>query len=152
VKRDTKIVGGFLAAIPVIILGLSTLCTWAIAHGAAMNWRLLFRMLCHGIIARSFTLFDVPMPICARCTGIYIGLFAGLVAFMLFPRIEERLARYSMYAAAVPMAVDGLTQALGLRESFNALRVATGFVAAFAFGIWVLSAVEQRDMRAFTTS
>lgn len=151
-RRDTKIVASCLAAIPVVILGAATLCNWAIGHGASMQWRLVFRMLCHGIVARCFTLFGAPMPICARCTGIYVGLFAGLLAFLVWPRVEERLARYAMVAAALPMAVDGLTQATGLRESTNPLRVTTGIVAAFVFGMWVLSAVEQRRADAVTTS
>ncbi|MFP5246474.1 MAG: DUF2085 domain-containing protein, partial [Thermoanaerobaculia bacterium] len=75
-KRDTKIVLGVIAAIPTVILGAATLCTWAIAHGASEKWRLLFRMTCHGIAERCFELFGTPMPICARCTGIYLGMFA----------------------------------------------------------------------------
>jgi len=140
-RRDTKIVAAFVSAIPVLILGASTLCAWAISRGASMRWRLLFRAMCHGIETRCLTLFGVPMPICARCTGIYFGLFFGVVAFAIYPFVEERLARMVMYAAAVPMAVDGITQALRLRESTNPLRLATGFAAAFTFGLWALSAI-----------
>ena len=77
-KRDTLIVGAVIAAIAVAILGGSVLCTWAIAHGASMQWRVLFRLFCHGIPSRCLTLWNVPMPICARCTAIYAGLFAGV--------------------------------------------------------------------------
>jgi uncharacterized membrane protein len=151
-RRDTKIVAAVVSAIAVFILGASSLCAWAIAHGASMRWRLLFRLLCHGIERRCLTMFDVPMPICARCTGFYIGLFAGVAAFTLFPIVEERLMRSTMYVAALPMAIDGLTQALGLRESTNPLRLATGFVAAFAFGIWALVAIERQAPRAVNPS
>ncbi len=142
-KRDTRIVAAFVSAIPVLILGASSICTWAIANGASMRWRLLFRIMCHGIERRCLDLFGVPMPICARCTGIYAGLFAGVLVFALFPIIEERLLRITLYAAAVPMALDGITQAIGLRESTNPLRLATGFIAAFVFGMWALSAIEE---------
>lgn len=151
-RRDTKIVAAFLSAIPIVILGASSLCAWAIAHGASTRWRLLFRMLCHGIEQRCLTMFGAPMPICARCTGIYIGLFAGIIAFLIFPMIEERVMRTTMYLAALPMAIDGLTQALGLRESTNPLRLVTGFVAAFAFGMWALVAIERQAPRAINPS
>lgn len=151
-KRDTKIVAAFVSAIPVLILGASSLCAWAIAGGASMRWRLLFRVMCHGIEKRCLTMFGVPMPICARCTGIYIGLFAGVLAFALYPVIEERLLRMAMYVAAVPMAIDGVTQAIRLRESTNPLRLATGFIAAFAFIIWALSAVEMHKREAVSPS
>jgi len=151
-RRDTKIVAAFLAAIPIVILSSSSLCAWAIAHGASTRWRLLFRMLCHGIEQRCLTMFGVPMPICARCTGIYVGLFAGIIGFLIFPIVEEGMMRTMMALAALPMAIDGLTQALGLRESTNSLRFVTGFVAAFAFGMWALVTIERQAPRAVNPS
>jgi uncharacterized membrane protein len=151
-RRDTKIVLAVLAAIPTIILGTSTLCAWAIANGASMRWRLLFRLLCHGRVERCLSLFDAPMPICARCTGIYVGLLAGMALFPLIPWLRERMMRMVALAAVVPLGIDGVTQLLGLHESVNPLRVVTGVIAGFAFGLWILSAVQQPRDAAFTTS
>lgn len=150
-KRDTKIVLGVLAAIPTVILGASALCSWAIAQGASMRWRLLFRLLCHGRVERCFELFGAPMPICARCTGIYLGMLAGLFAFPLIPVLRERVMRMVAFVAILPLGLDGLTQLFGLRESVNPLRVATGLIAGMAFGLWILSAVERREDALFTT-
>lgn len=147
-RRDTRIVAGFLTSAAALILGASTLCAWAVAHGASPRWRVLFRVMCHGIERRCLTMFGVPMPICARCTAIYIGLIAGVAVFMLVPLLEERLMRVIVYAAAIPMLIDGLTQATGLRESTNLLRLITGFVAAFAFGMWAVTAVEGGRLKA----
>jgi uncharacterized membrane protein len=150
-KRDTKIVLGVLAGIPTVILGAAALCSWAIAQGASMRWRLLFRLLCHGRVERCFELFGAPMPICARCTGIYLGLLAGLFAFPLIPVLRERVMRTVAFVAVLPLGLDGLTQLFGLRESVNPLRVATGLIAGMAFGLWILSAVERREDALFTT-
>jgi len=141
-KRNTRIVATVLALIPAWILGTSTLCTWAVAQGASPHWRLLFRILCHGIARRCFDLWGTPMPICARCTGIYAGMLAGIVFFAVLPRIEERIARWVLGIAAVPMVIDGLTQLALLRESTNGLRVETGLLAGAALTFWALSAVE----------
>lgn len=152
-KRDTKIVLGAIASIPTVILGFSALCTWAVAHGASPKWRYLFRTLCHGKPERSFHLFDTPMPICARCTGIYLGVLAGIALFRLvIPWLQERVMRIVAFVALTPLAIDGLTQLTGMRESTNELRVVTGVIAGLAFGLWILSAVERRDDAAFTTS
>ncbi|HKR65808.1 MAG TPA: DUF2085 domain-containing protein [Thermoanaerobaculia bacterium] len=151
-KRDTKIVLGVITPIPLSILTASTLCAWAIAHGASMRWRVLFRVLCHGIPERCLLLFGVPMPICARCTAIYAGMLLGLAAFVIAPLLRERVMRAFAFAALVPMGIDGLTQLAGLRESTNPLRIATGVIAGFAFGLWILSAVERRDDAVVTTS
>jgi uncharacterized membrane protein len=151
-KRDTKIVLGVVAAIPTLILGFATLCSWAIAHGASPKWRLLFRVMCHGLERRCLELFDVPMPICARCAGIYAGLVLGLAAFWLIPLLREKVMRIVAFVAVTPLALDGLTQLTGLRESTNELRIATGVIAGLAFGLWVLSAVERRDEAMLTNS
>lgn len=144
-KRDTKIVLAVVAAIPTVILSASALCSWAIAMGASEQWRLLFRIMCHGRPERSLALAGVAMPICARCVGIYAGLLVGLAAFWLIPYLRERVVRPFALAAVIPLAIDGLTQLAGLRESTNELRIATGIIAGLAFGMWVLSAVERRE-------
>ena len=151
-SRDTKIVFAFTGAIPALILGASAICSWAISSGASMSWRLLFRFICHGRIERSLELFGAPMPICARCTGIYAGLLIGLVAYWLFRSLREKTMRMIAFAAVTPLAIDGLTQLTGLRESTNELRIATGLIAGIAFGLWILSAVERRDDAVFTAS
>ena len=150
-KRDTKIVFAVVAAIPTVILGAATLCSWAIAQGASMRWRLLFRMMCHGRVERCLQLFGTPMPICARCTGIYLGLLAGLFVFPIVPWLRERVMRTVTFIALMPLAIDGVTQLTGLRESVNPLRIATGVIAGLAFGLWILSAVERRGEALFTT-
>src|SRR5512132_4352999 len=116
-KRDTKIVMAVVAAIPIVILSLSTLCSWALAHGASLRWRLPFLLLCDGIPDRCFHLFGVTMPICARCTGIYVGLLAGLLAFWMLPVGTERAMRTAAFITVAPLAIDGLTQLARLRES-----------------------------------
>lgn len=146
-KRDTKIVLGFVAAIPGVILGAAALCSLAIANGASMQWRVLFRLLCHGMVTRCLELFGVPMPVCARCVGIYAGMLAGLLAFVLMPFLREKVVRRIALLAVLPLALDGLTQLTGLRESTPELRMVTGLIAGIAFGLWILSAVERRGER-----
>ena len=143
-KRDTAILSAVLAFISTAILGASSLCAWAIASGASMKWRLLFRVFCHGIPERCLTIAGVPMPICARCTAIYAGLAAGIALFWLVPVLTEIAARRLLFVAAIPMAIDGLTQLVRLRESTNLLRIETGVIAGTAFAFWALSAVENR--------
>ena len=145
VKRDTKIVAGVIAGIASAILAASVTCAFAIAHGASMRWRLLFRFFCHGIPERCLYLWNVPMPICARCTAIYVGLIVSIAVFLILPRMTERVARIVLCAAAVPMAIDGFTQLAKLRVSTNTLRIETGLVLGIAFGIWALSAIENHS-------
>lgn len=151
-KRDTRIVAGTLAAIAMLIAGPALLCSWAISAGAPAAWRLPFRIFCHGMAERSLHVFGEAMPICARCFAIYAGLIIGIAVFALWPRIEEQGARIILFLAVLPIGIDGVTQAAGLRVSTNLLRIATGAAVAIAFAIWALAAVEHRDETAVTTS
>ena len=169
VSRDTQITAVCLAALALIILGASTSATIAIAHGASPMLRLPFKLLCHGIPHRCLTIFDTPMPICARCVGIYCGFLAGLVLFVIViktadsrqqtadlgpvphPRLMSTV-RYLLCIAVIPILVDGGTQAIGLRESTNPLRLATGLTVGAAFGLWVLVSIETRARQRFAPS
>jgi len=100
--------------------------------------------LCHQLPERSFTAGGVQLPVCARDTGIYLG-FA--VAFLVITLLERRrraseppaawvLALAGLMVAA--MGVDGLTSYLGLRETTNDLRLATGLAAGFGLAVIVI--------------
>ena len=141
-KRDSAIVAAVLGALSAAILSVTLACTWAIAHGASMRWRVLFRPFCHGIPERCLVVWGVPMPICARCTAIYAGLGLAVLAFVLLPRMSEAAARMVLLIAVLPLAVDGFTQLARLRESTNVLRSATGLAAGIAFGLWAITVVE----------
>lgn len=137
-----------LPVLPLFVLFAALLATHAIATGASERWRLLFRPLCHGIAERCLVVWGSAMPICSRCTAIYAGLFAGMVLFWLLPRVREAILRRAMFVAALPLAIDGVTQAVGLRLSNNPLRIGTGFLAAFVFGWWVITAIDTPVERA----
>jgi uncharacterized membrane protein len=118
----------------------SATCAWLVAHGWSPHWRIAFRLICHGIESRCLLLFGVRMPICARCTAIYGGLILGSLLFRLSPAIQEKRARIVAAVGLLPMAIDGVTQLIRVRESTNLLRVETGLVAGMAIALWALSA------------
>jgi uncharacterized membrane protein len=142
-KRNARIAAVALGSAAAGVLSAALFCTLAIAQGASMRWRLPFRALCHGIIARCLTIQGAPMPICARCSAIYAGLVIGSMLFAAtWKWIDPRIMRALLVLAAVPIGVDGLTQAIGLRESTNVLRLATGFPAALMFALWLLATLQ----------
>src|SRR5260221_5736046 len=126
------------------MLGGSVVCSWLISQGWGMQWRMLFRLVCHGIPSRCLLLFGVPMPICARCTAIYGGLIVGTLLSGLLPEMRETTARIIVALSALPMAIDGGTQLIRLPEITNALRLETGLVAGIAIALWALPASRTR--------
>ncbi|MCC7105081.1 MAG: DUF2085 domain-containing protein [Chloroflexi bacterium] len=74
---------------------------------------------------------------CERDVAIYTGaLLAGLLFIAL--RSKLRPLRWSLFMALiVPMALDGLTQLLGLRESNVELRTLTGLLFGIV-SVWLV--------------
>jgi uncharacterized membrane protein len=96
-----------------------------------------FHFLCHQDPDRSFQIAGHQMAVCERCVAIYAALFLG---GLLFALLRSRLAPLSprgLLLFALPMAIDGLTQLAGLRESTWELRIITG--ALFGLGVcWMV--------------
>jgi len=86
-------------------------------------------LACHGIPDRCLSLGGRRMPICARCTGIYLGYLALVVFAARFWQTGTLPAPLPLLALHLPLLLDGLTQAAGWRQSNNALRLLTGVLA-----------------------
>lgn len=86
-------------------------------------------MVCHQRPDRTIIVGGVNLPVCARDTGIYIGL---LISYLLLPMRDRKsygpLNLFITLSMALPMIVDALTQLLGFRVSTNDIRLATGLL------------------------
>jgi uncharacterized membrane protein len=115
--------------------------------------------VCHRIDLRSFHLGTRAMPLCARCSGMYLGALAALGGLLAmgkaraggFPR-PALLALFGVFAAA--WAVDGLNSYLTLipgaphaYEPNNVLRLATGLLMGLTLGVIVFAGVNQNAWR-----
>ncbi len=97
--------------------------------------------LCHQIPARSFSGGGVQLPVCSRDTGIYVGCCVSLLVIAVlhrpdrpreFPSVWGWIAFATMVGS---MAVDGITENLGLRSTTNELRLITGLLCGYAIAM-----------------
>ncbi|WP_313529082.1 DUF2085 domain-containing protein [Anaerotignum sp.] len=83
---------------------------------------------------RSFILGGMTLPVCARCTGIYSGIFFSMVFFLIFRRLDGNCP-YSTKGlimgtfAFIPISIDGFFSYMGFWESNQLMRVVTGALA-----------------------
>jgi uncharacterized membrane protein len=107
--------------------------------------------VCHRIPERSFSVAGRQLPLCARCSGLYLGAFAGLITLASSGR--GRAGRFPARPYALLLgffmlawAADGFNSFLALLgllhlyEPTNRLRLLTGALAGVAVAAVLLPA------------
>ncbi len=92
--------------------------------------------VCHRIDARSFLVGDRPMPLCARCSGMYLGALMGMIYLTRWGRragMPPLKISIVLGIFVLAFAVDGVNSYLHffprapeLYEPHNVLRLLTG--------------------------
>ena len=118
--------------------------------------------VCHRISERSFHIGDRQLPLCARCTGMYMGAMTGLVFQMVIGYKRHKLPHWSVLVMLVVLTaafgIDGSNSYLYLIKTIspgalpnipnlyipnNALRVLTGSGMGLAMVLMLLPAFNQ---------
>lgn len=81
---------------------------------------------CHQMPERSFFYKGRQFPVCARCTGVFIGQLAAVVC-NIFTDISVKI---SVLFLGI-MGVDWSIQEAGIKESTNTRRFLTGILGGF---------------------
>jgi len=100
--------------------------------------------LCHQRIERTFKIDSLNMPVCSRCTGIYLGIFLSLITIILLERkIKGKLPSLKIMLVSVGtiliMGADVTLSAMGIIESSNIIRFITGFTAGWFIALLLFS-------------
>jgi uncharacterized membrane protein len=111
--------------------------------------------LCHRITERSFTINGRQFPLCARCSGMYLGVALVFIILALAGRMRRALLPplpllLILFAFIAIMGIDGLNSyshffpnAPHLYEPRNWLRLLTGMGTGVAMGLILMPALAQ---------
>lgn len=94
-------------------------------------FNLVGSFICHQLPSRTLYVGNMALPVCARDTGIYAGIFTSALFLLLFRRLKAQrppgtMVSIFMCAFMLPMVIDGLLSYLGIIESNNITRLLTG--------------------------
>ncbi len=81
---------------------------------------------CHQMPERSFFVGNYQFPVCARCTGVYLG---GVLALILYWFIKPNIFLSIIFCTI--MFLDWEIQYKEILESTNLRRLITGIVAGY---------------------
>jgi uncharacterized membrane protein len=102
-----------------------------------------FSPICHQISERSFHVEAHPFAVCARCFGVYFGLFFGFAIYPVLRKIDEiePLPRFWLFLSMIPIAVDWSLGVFGIWENTHLSRFLTGLILGAACGIFIVPAL-----------
>ncbi|WP_420489662.1 DUF2085 domain-containing protein [Neobacillus vireti] len=94
------------------------------------------RAICHQLDERSLYASGLALSVCARDTGIYIGIFSTLLYLHIFKRktkltIPTIKISFLLLLFMVPMMIDGLGSYTHLFQSNNVRRLISGICFGF---------------------
>lgn len=93
--------------------------------------RQCFGPVCHQLPSRSPQIGGVPVALCDRCSGIYLGLVVGVSATGWGPHSWRTLGGYGQYlllGAVVPLGLNWVGPVLGLWSNGPIGRALTGLL------------------------
>ena len=106
--------------------------------------------ICHQLPARSFHTWSAQWPVCARCTGIYLGAAAAVIAMVRLkpdPTDDQtattRRARVLLAVAALPTAVTLIYEWSTGETPSNAIRALAGAPLGAAVAFIIIAALHQ---------
>jgi uncharacterized membrane protein len=107
---------------------------------AASALYLGFHAACHQIPERSFHIDRYPFAVCARCTGVYVGLTAGIVLYPLLRTItrSDFPPRQWLFLAALPTTLDFALGVTGIVENTHLSRFLTALLLGVGVAFYVL--------------
>lgn len=131
------------AIVAVGVLTLVVAAPWLVAHGYPLAAALIYQAfspLCHQVPSRSFHLDGVPFTVCARCTGVYLGVVVGVLIYPLRVRIDNETmpSRVLLLAGVAPLAIDGLANLIRIYSSSMNVRAATGVIAGVVMAWFIV--------------
>jgi uncharacterized membrane protein len=104
--------------------------------------------VCHQIPERSFHISGIQLPVCARCSGLYLGAVIGMAALLAASSrcISFAGARTLLIVTSIPTVVTAATAWVGLWDPANAVRATLALPLGFAVGA-IVAAVLTRRLR-----
>jgi len=133
-KHWLALATGLNALFVAMALLTPVLAAWGYTSLATPLWN-FYHLFCTQ--EHVYRLMGEPLALCQRNLAIFTATLLGMLCFSRARRHIVTLSVLGYVVLALPMALDGLTQLTGLRESSVELRTFTGVLFGLA-SIWYL--------------
>ncbi len=157
-----KMVSRRWLAVGIVLIALLLMGFYTVTNPERLSGSVLLKgadvagyAFCHRISSRSFTIAGRQFPLCARCTGMYLGVILTLVLLLLAGRwrwsqLPPARIMLVLIGFVALMGIDGLNSYSHFFPNIphlytpqNWLRLLTGLGTGLAMGAFVFPALAQ---------
>lgn len=141
IQLQNKLLYGALLIIAgsLVVIGLGPgLFSYA---GIDTSWQyIFFEKLCHQDPIRSYSINQISMAVCARCLGIYVAFFAGLILLPFINVILGLNKKWKTSFVILAIALNGVdigANALQFWQNTTESRLLLGIVFGFSIAVLI---------------
>jgi uncharacterized membrane protein len=152
VNARPLILWSVMAAGALLIVGLIFSAPLAMAHDdgfLALAVYGAFSHVCHQRPERSFFVMGHQLAVCARCTGVYVGVATAALIYPLvrsLKRVDTPQRRW-LFIAAVPLVIDFGLEFLGLWHNTHLSRFTTGALLGAVALFYIMPGLMELSLR-----
>ncbi|MFS0775399.1 DUF2085 domain-containing protein [Neobacillus sp. 3P2-tot-E-2] len=109
------------------------------------------RAICHQLEERSLLVSGEALAVCARDTGIYIGVFSTFI-YLHFTKRKQSVTipsikmSFILLLFLVPLMIDGLGSYINLFDSNNPRRLMTGIAFGFVLPYFIYPLLSKKSL------
>jgi uncharacterized membrane protein len=149
--RRPLITWSLVAAGAFVVVALLFAAPVARANGSTSTAFLIYEIfshVCHQSPERSFFVAGNALAVCARCTGLYVGFAAAVVAYPFLTSLKRIHTpdRKWLFIAATPLAIDFALGFLGIWENTHTSRFLTGALLAAVSVFFIMPGLVQLSL------
>lgn len=158
IDRMARSIGRHWLRIVLVAMGVFVGLAWLVPVFSALGWwdianpiYTAYALTCHQLPERAGSIFGYQVAFCYRNTALYGGmlLFGGLYGLARdrnvswLRSLKSPIAWWVFALFLLPMAIDGLTHMLGLRDNMDTMNIDATFVSfyigsqAFSLNWWL---------------
>jgi uncharacterized membrane protein len=116
------------------------------AYGLSVPTYLVASRVCHQRLERTFWIAGQPLPVCGRCTGLYLAAPFGALAAVFSRRNRSRMPPIGwLIAAAIPTALTFALEHFGVADISNATRALSALPLGAATAFYVIAVASQKS-------
>jgi uncharacterized membrane protein len=103
--------------------------------------KMMYSTVCHQNTLKSFSCNNTTLLVCARCTGIYLGVLVTSFVILFTLRVL-RIKTIYLLLFSFPMLADVILYSIGFYHYNKIIASITGFLFGSVVFLYILNAIE----------